>query len=58
MTFPDGGVPDDNIVTQWLKLCKLVFEDSSTEGSAIGIHCIAGLGRHVKEIYCRSLIIP
>ena len=44
MEFEDGGFPDDTIVKSWLTLCKKVFKDSS-EGSTVGVHCIAGLGR-------------
>jgi len=42
MPFTDGGAPSDAIVNQWLSLCRVVFKNKE---EAIGVHCVAGLGR-------------
>jgi len=41
LPFPDGGFPSDSVINQFLNICK----DSFKEGEAIGVHCVAGLGR-------------
>jgi len=43
MPFPDGGFPANDVVVQWVTLCKTVYKTSKE--SAIGVHCVAGLGR-------------
>jgi protein-tyrosine phosphatase len=43
MPFPDGGNPSDAIVSEWLSLFRHVFK--TKEEPAIGVHCVAGLGR-------------
>ena len=48
MPFPDGDAPPKAVVDNWLSICKKVFKNASgsgAEGPAIGIHCVAGLGR-------------
>jgi len=42
MPFPDGGFPTADVVVSWLNLCKSVYKTS--KDSAIGVHCVAGLG--------------
>lgn len=44
MPFPDGGFPTNDVVSNWIQLCKVVFE-SSKEEQSVGVHCVAGLGR-------------
>jgi len=43
MPFPDGGFPTNDVVSNWLVLCKNVYK--SSKEAAIGVHCVAGLGR-------------
>jgi len=43
MPFPDGGFPDEKVVDSWVNLCKSVYKHDKE--SAIGVHCVAGLGR-------------
>jgi len=43
LPFPDGGFPSGDVVNHWLSLCKSVYKDD--KGAAIGVHCVAGLGR-------------
>jgi len=45
MPFPDGGSPNNDVVDSWLHLCRNVYKDQNNEPSAIGVHCVAGLGR-------------
>eukprot|EP01105_Mastigella_eilhardi_P016477 TRINITY_DN3769_c0_g1_i1.p1 TRINITY_DN3769_c0_g1~~TRINITY_DN3769_c0_g1_i1.p1 ORF type:complete len:163 (-),score=52.54 TRINITY_DN3769_c0_g1_i1:165-653(-) len=42
-SFPDGGSPPEEILERWLDLVKTVVTNSKHD--AIGIHCVAGLGR-------------
>ncbi len=42
LPFDDGGVPADSIISRWLNICKDAFD---VEGQAVGVHCVAGLGR-------------
>jgi protein tyrosine phosphatase type 4A len=42
--FDDGGWPPMEIIEKFLKLCVDVFT-SGNNNDAIGIHCVAGLGR-------------
>jgi len=42
MPFADGGSPTDSVVSHWLRVCKVAFKQ---KGAAIGVHCVAGLGR-------------
>ncbi|KAI8611750.1 protein-tyrosine phosphatase-like protein [Chytriomyces sp. MP71] len=41
--FADGTCPPTEVILNFLKLCEETFSRSGSE--AIGIHCIAGLGR-------------
>lgn len=43
LPFPDGGFPTQDVVHNWVVLCKNVYKDG--DGCAIGVHCVAGLGR-------------
>jgi len=43
--FPDGDPPPDHVVTKWLDLVQSVLVDRPQDGSAIAVHCVAGLGR-------------
>lgn len=46
MPFPDGDAPPKAVVEAWLGVCKKVFKNSTgVDQPAIGIHCVAGLGR-------------
>lgn len=48
MPFPDGDAPPKAVVDNWLGICKKVFKNASgsgTDNPAVGIHCVAGLGR-------------
>jgi len=42
MSFPDGGFPADEVVNDWLNLCKTAFKEKN---ATVGVHCVAGLGR-------------
>jgi len=44
LPFPDGGFPPGDVVDSWIHLCRNVYKDHS-EPCAIGVHCVAGLGR-------------
>jgi protein-tyrosine phosphatase len=44
LPFEDGGVPSDDIVISWLKICKEAFGKSQGD-VAVAVHCVAGLGR-------------
>ncbi len=46
MPFADGEPPPQNVVKDWLALCKREFADGDSQ-KAIGVHCVAGLGRCV-----------
>lgn len=41
MPFSDGSPPSDEIITQWLSICK----EETTENRTVAVHCVAGLGR-------------
>ncbi|KAJ3020216.1 UNVERIFIED_CONTAM: Protein tyrosine phosphatase type IVA 1 [Siphonaria sp. JEL0065] len=43
--FADGTVPPASVVSQFLKLCNYRFANTTPNNKAIGIHCVAGLGR-------------
>lgn len=45
--FTDGEAPPKNIIKSWLELCKKVLKEvpKGEPKPAIGIHCVAGLGR-------------
>ena len=42
MAYADGEPPPEAIITRWLALCTKTFK---SKGSAIAVHCVAGLGR-------------
>lgn len=42
--FRDGDAPPEEIVTNWLGLVTETFKAKGTT-AAIGLHCVAGLGR-------------
>lgn len=41
LPFPDGEPPSDRIISKWLELVT----DASEHNAAVGVHCLAGLGR-------------
>ncbi|VWU51778.1 protein tyrosine phosphatase [Hepatocystis sp. ex Piliocolobus tephrosceles] len=41
LIFPDGDAPTDDIVNNWLDIVNNVIKNNS----AVGVHCVAGLGR-------------
>jgi len=43
MSFPDGGFPSDNVVNDFLNVCKITYK--TNKDAAVGVHCVAGLGR-------------
>ena len=48
--FKDGGIPPDEILESFLKLCRERFgnfarETNDPTGNMIAVHCVAGLGR-------------
>jgi len=47
--FPDGGAPPETIIRDWRMLLKKQIKVNKDKGDhekdAIGIHCVAGLGR-------------
>jgi len=49
MEFKDGSNPPPELIERWLKLVESVFprkgKASPDAGTAIAVHCIAGLGR-------------
>ncbi|KAJ3213562.1 Protein tyrosine phosphatase type IVA 1 [Dinochytrium kinnereticum] len=55
LPFPDGSIPSNTIITTFLHLCDERFAggiagayaapDTDEGAAAIGIHCVAGLGR-------------
>jgi len=45
LSFPDGGFPQDNVVNDWLDLCKEAFKNAKSESVSVAVHCVAGLGR-------------
>lgn len=56
MPFPDGDAPPKAVVEAWLSVCKKVFKHSTgVDQPAIGIHCVAGLGR-APILVCIALI--
>eukprot|EP01100_Stratorugosa_tubuloviscum_P002153 TRINITY_DN1490_c1_g2_i1.p1 TRINITY_DN1490_c1_g2~~TRINITY_DN1490_c1_g2_i1.p1 ORF type:complete len:160 (-),score=84.63 TRINITY_DN1490_c1_g2_i1:277-756(-) len=42
MNFPDGTFPSGNVIREWGRICEATFKG---DNKAIGVHCIAGLGR-------------
>jgi len=42
MPFTDGGAPPDEVVSDWLDVCKRAFKEKE---AAVAVHCVAGLGR-------------
>lgn len=52
MEYDDGGAPPQEILHRWLDVVRSTFQDApessgpnGTEGPAIAVHCVAGLGR-------------
>jgi len=43
MPFPDGGAPTDEVVSDWLNVCKTAFKKE--KDTTVAVHCVAGLGR-------------
>lgn len=41
MPFSDGSPPSDDIISQWLTICK----EESGQKQTVAVHCVAGLGR-------------
>lgn len=41
LPFPDGEPPTDSIIDTWMALVR----DASQRDTAVGVHCLAGLGR-------------
>lgn len=40
-SFPDGAAPSEKVIQDWINLLKTV----NREKEAVGVHCVAGLGR-------------
>lgn len=40
-SFPDGAAPSEKVISDWLNLLRSVEK----EKEAVGVHCVAGLGR-------------
>lgn len=46
MEYKDGTSPPKELILSWLQLVERTFyQQSAGEGSAIAVHCVAGLGR-------------
>ena len=49
LEYADGTAPPDEIIKKWLQLVDTVFprkgHASPDAGTAIAVHCVAGLGR-------------
>lgn len=52
MEYDDGGAPPPEIIHKWLDLVRTTFQDApdsegpnGSDGPAIAVHCVAGLGR-------------
>lgn len=52
MEYDDGGAPPPEIINKWLDEVQTTFHDApdssgpnGSEGPAIAVHCVAGLGR-------------
>ena len=45
MPYVDGDSPPKSVVDTWLGVCRKVFKNVGDKKPAIGIHCVAGLGR-------------
>lgn len=49
LEYPDGTTPTDDIIDEWMEVVDRVFprkgRADDSEGSAIAVHCMAGLGR-------------
>lgn len=52
MEYDDGGAPPPEIIHKWLDEVQTTFHDApdssgpnGSEGPAIAVHCVAGLGR-------------
>lgn len=45
--FADGEPPPEDIIEQWLHLCQQTFSSNGAgkQQAAVGVHCVAGLGR-------------
>lgn len=46
MEYKDGTSPPKELILSWLQLVeKTFYQPGASEGSAIAVHCVAGLGR-------------
>jgi len=45
MPFTDGAFPPDSVIGSWLSVCMDAFGSGKYKDNAVGVHCIAGLGR-------------
>lgn len=52
MEYDDGAAPPPEIIHKWLEAVRSTFQDApdssgpnGSEGPAIAVHCVAGLGR-------------
>jgi protein tyrosine phosphatase type 4A len=43
--FTDGDSPPPAVVSKWLGILEEVFADGNPKRRAVGVHCLAGLGR-------------
>jgi protein tyrosine phosphatase type 4A len=42
MPFSDGGAPPEEVVSDWMDVCKTAFKEKD---ATVAVHCVAGLGR-------------
>lgn len=45
MEYKDGTSPSKDLISRWLELVEKRFITGDPAGSAIAVHCVAGLGR-------------
>eukprot|EP00727_Mastigamoeba_balamuthi_P004749 m51a1_g14272 putative protein tyrosine phosphatase (167) ;mRNA; f:343457-344306 len=45
LSFADGAPPPDAVVQRWMQIVTSTFDGKKPPSEAIGVHCVAGLGR-------------
>ena len=43
--FPDGSHPSKDVVNRWVRLVRNTYKRKEAKDIAVGVHCVAGLGR-------------